>query len=226
MKSANTLANTQKMLSNHVLRCESLRDDEAKAVRLLALDYYFDDLSSAFDTSSQTGVVSSLELFYQYSLLIRLAAVDREPWDSSWLRTLFQFEKDGEGIRIRPGTFIYEDYKTRGSSQIQSEEDMEHPDVSLSREEFARNLSRLLSDRLYSRIRDKDRVSSYLRLFDPCIQLILHGTCRGGHSASHQLDEAWFNLRARFHLQHIMILDNLHAFGLMDDFPARVKSKR
>jgi hypothetical protein len=215
--------NAQKILSNHVLRCESLSLD--KAVRLLALDFFFDDKSSALDTSSQTGIVSSLELLYQYSDLIREAAVDKAPWDSPWLSTLFQFEKDGERIRIRPGTFIYKGYRTRGSSS-EPEKHQEHLAKSVSREEFTQNLSRLLAERLYSRIKDKDSMTSRLRLFDPCIQQIIYGSCRSDHSAPHQLDEAWFNRRARYHLQHIMILDNLYAFGLLDDFPARVKSQR
>jgi hypothetical protein len=208
-----------------VLRCESLRAD--KAFRLLALDFFFDDMSSALDTSSQTAVLSSLELFYEYSLLIRdarNAAVDKAPWDSPWLSKLFQFERDGEGVRIRPGTFIYEDYKARGFSLSQSVELPGQSVVSLSRQEFTRNLSRLLSELLDSRIRDKDGIVSRPRLFDPCVYA-LHNTCRSNHSLSHQLDQDWFNRRVRFHLQHIMILDNLYAFRLMD-FPTRVKGQR
>jgi hypothetical protein len=207
-----------------VLRCESLRLD--KAVRLLALDFFFDDMSSALDTSSQIGIVSSLELLYQYSDLVREVAVDKAPWDSPWLSTLFQFEKDGERIRIRPGTFIYKGYR-RGSSS-EPEKHQEHLAKSVSRGAFTQNLRRLLAERLYSRIRDKDSMTSRLRLFDPCIQQIIYGSCRIDHSAPHQLDEAWFNRRARYHLQHIMILDNLYAFGLLDDlpFPIRVKSQR
>jgi hypothetical protein len=218
--------NTQEILSNHVLRCETLKRDEDKALRLLAFDYLFDDMSSALDVSSQTGIVSSLELFYEYSLLITHAALDKAPWDSPWLNMLFQFEKDGESIRIRPGTFIYGDCSQSGAYLSQSEEHVEHPAVSLSREELASNLNRLLSKRLHSRIMDKDRISSRLHLFDPCIQLVIYGTCRSNHAASHQLDEAWFNRRARFHLQHIMILDNLHTSDSTIDFPTRVKSQR
>ena len=216
-----------KILANHVLRCDSLKlDSEARGVRLLAFDYLFDDMSLAFDTSSQDGVVSSLELFHQYSLLIRDVAVDKTPWDSSWLVTLFQLEKDGEGIRIRPGTFLYQNYRTREPSSKPSAEDPGHDAVTLSREEFAQNLSRALSERLYNRIKDKDRTTSRLRLFDPCVPVIVHGACRGGHSFVHHLDVAWFNRRARYHLQHIMILDNLYTFGLLDDFPVRVRNQR
>ena len=220
-------ANTQKILSNHVLRHETLRLD--KAIKLLALDFLFEDMSTALDVSSQTAIVSSLEHFYEYSVLIKDAALDKSPWDSPWLRKLFQFEKDGEDIRIRPDTFLYKDYETRRQSSSQSVEHLKSQEpsaVSLSREEFIQSLRRLLSERLASRIRAKDRVSSRIRLFDPCIQLILHGTCRGEHPASHELDESWFNRRARFHLQHIMILDNLHAVDLADDFPTRIKSQR
>jgi hypothetical protein len=184
-------------------------------------------MSSALDVSSQTGIISCLELFYEYSLLIRDAALDKNPWDSPWLRALFQFERDAEGVRIRPDTFLYEGYITRlGDFPTQSAEHLEPPTVSLSREEFIHNLNWFLSERLQSRIAAKDSISLHLRLFNPCTQLILHGTCRGDHSGSHELDEGWFNRRARFHLQHIMILDNLYAFDLVDDFPARIKSQR
>jgi len=220
-------AKAYKILSNYVLRCESLKlDSQARAVRLLAFDYVYDDVSLSFDTSSQDGVVSSMELFQQYSLLIRDVAVDKTPWDSPWLMTLFQFERDGENVRIRPGTFLYQDYRTREPSPYQSAEDLGHATVTLSREEFAQNLSHALSVRLYSRIKDKDRTMSRLRLFDPCIPIVVHGSCRGGHSAAHELDVAWFNRRARYHLHHIMILDNLYAFGLLDDFPSRVRNQR
>jgi hypothetical protein len=219
--------NTQKILSNHILRHESLRLD--KAIKLLALDFLFDDMSTALDISSQTGILSSLEHFYEYSVLIKDAALDKTPWDSPWLSKLFQFKKDGEDIRIRPDTFLYKDYETRRQSSSQSVEHLESREpsvVSLSREEFIQSLRRLLSERLASRIRAKDRILSRIRLFDPCIQLILYGTCRGEHSAAHELDEGWFNRRARFHLQHIMILDNLHAVDLTDDFPTRIWSQR
>jgi hypothetical protein len=215
--------NTQKILSNHILRHESLRLD--KAIKLLALDFLFDDMSTALDVSSQTGIVSSLEHLYEYSLLIKDAAMDKTPWDSPWLSKLFQFEKDGEDIRIRPDTFLYKDYETRSQS-VEHMESREPSAVSLSREEFTQSLRQLLSERLASRIRAKDRISSRIRLFDPCIQLILYGACRGEHSASHELDQGWFNRRARFHLQHIMILDSLHAIDLADDFRARMRSQR
>lgn len=215
---------TQKILSNHVLRSESLKPN--KAIRLLALDFLFDDVSSALDVSSQAGILSSLELFCEYSLLIRDAALDKTPWDSPWLSTLFQFEKDGEDIRIKPETALYEDYRTREPFPSQSTEIQEPSAVSLSREEFTRNLSVFLSERLRSRIAAKARISLRLRLFDPCIQLVLHGTCRGSHSASHQLDEDWFNRRARFHLLHIMIVENLQAFDPLVTFRIRIWSQR
>jgi hypothetical protein len=215
---------TQRILSNHVLRSESLKSN--KAIRLLALDFLFDDMSSALDASSQAGTISSLELFYEYSRLIRDAALDKAPWDSTWLTALFQFEKNGEGIQIRPETALYEDHITREPSPGQLTGLQEHFAVSLSREEFTRHLSMLLSERLRSRIAAKARILLRLRLFDPCIQLVLHGTCRGDHSASHQLDEEWFNRRARFHLLNIMILENLHAFDPLISFRSRIWSQR
>jgi hypothetical protein len=220
---------TQKILSNHILRSESLKPN--KAIRLLALDFLFDDMSSALDVSSQEGIISSLELFYEYSLLIRDAALDKTPWNSPWLNTLFQFGKDGEGIQIRPETFLYEDHSAGGLFLSQSK-DLEPQPVSLSREYFTHNVGLLLSERLRSRTEVMDGIlaeghtSSRLRLFDPCIELVLHGKCHCKHTAAHQLDEGWFNRRARYHLLHIIILDNLHAFDPSSNFRTRIWSQR
>jgi hypothetical protein len=215
---------TQRILSNHVLRSESLKGN--KAIRLLALDYLFDDMSSGLDVSSQAGTISSLELFYEYSCLIKDAALNKAPWDSPWLTTLFQFEKIGEGIQIRPETALYEHHRTREPFPGRSTDIQELSALSLSREEFTRNLGVLLSERLRSRIAAKAPIMRNLRLFDPCIPLILHGTCRGDHSASHQLDDEWFNRRARFHLLHIMILENLHVSDPLVTFSGRIWSQR
>ena len=214
---------TQKILSNHVLRSESLKPN--KAIRLLALDYLFDDMSSALDVSSQAGIISSLELFYDYSRLIRDAALEKVPWDSPWLTTLFQFEKNGEGIRIKEETVLYEEYRP---SPGQSTDVQELSAISLSREDFTRNFNLLLAKRLQSRIEAMAREFLRLQLFDPCIQLVLNGTCRDDrdHSASHQLDGEWFNRRARFHLLRILILESLYAIDPLLDFPRRIWSQR
>ena len=215
---------TQRILSNHVLRSESLKPN--KAIRLLALDYLFDDMSSALDMSSQEATISSLELFYEYSRLIRDAALDKAPWSSPWLTTLFQFEKNGEDIHIMPETALYEDHRERETSPGQSTDLQETSPVSLSREEFTRNLCMFLSERLTSRRETKARLLSRLHLFDPCIQVALRRTCRSDHSASHQLDKEWFNRRARFHLLQIMILENLHAFDPFVNFRSRIWKQR
>lgn len=183
-------------------------------------------MSSALDVSSQAGIIASLELFYEYSRLIRDAALDKAPWDSPCLTTLFQFEKNGEGVQIRPETALYEDHRTREPSPGQFTDLQEVSAVTLSREEFTRNLITLLSERLRSRIATKDRILLRLRLFDPCTQLVVHGNCRGDHSASHQLDEEWFNRRARFHLLRIMIFENLYAFDPLANFRSRIWIQR
>ncbi|KAH9022668.1 hypothetical protein EDB84DRAFT_1564932 [Lactarius hengduanensis] len=172
-------------------------------------------MSSALDVSSQSGFLSSLQLFYEYSLLMRDGALDKAPWNSPWLCKLFQIERYGEKIRIKQGTLLYE-HCTRGGSSRPKEQ------IKLSRQMFSKSLNRLLWERLNTRISEKDRVSSSLSLFDPCIQPrpILHETCCSDH-----LDEGWFNRRVRFHLQHVMILDNLHAFELTKG-PGRMESQR
>ncbi|KAH8984684.1 hypothetical protein EDB92DRAFT_2117028 [Lactarius akahatsu] len=206
-----TSTTSQKTLADHILHCNPLD----KVLKLLALDFYFDDMSSALDVSSQSGFLSSLQLFHEYSLLMRDGALDKAPWNSPWLCTLFQIERYGEKVRIKRGTLLYE-HCTRGGSSRPKEQ------IKLSRQMFSKSLNRLLWERLNTRISEKDRVSSSLSLFDPCIQPrpILHETCCSDH-----LDEGWFNRRVRLHLQHMMILDNLHAFELTKG-PERMESQR
>ncbi|KAH9172875.1 hypothetical protein EDB89DRAFT_2229121 [Lactarius sanguifluus] len=213
---------SRETLAYHILRCDPL-DPFDKAFKLLALDFYFDDVSSAMDVSSQSGILSSLHLFFEYSLLMREAALDKAPWVSPWHCTLFQIETDGEDVRTMPGTLVYDDYLQCDSSR--SAEQLEHSAVSFSRAKYSENINRLLWERLNTRVSEKDPLLSRLSIFDTCIQFTLYRTCRLEHSASHCLDESWFNGRVRFHLQQIMILDNLHAFG-RTEYPERMKSQR
>ena len=153
---------------------------------------------------------------------MRDGALDKAPWDSPWLCALLQIERDGEDVRTKPGTFMYEGF-TRGDS-LRLEDQLEHSAVSLSREKFSEYINRLLWERLNTRISEKDRMSSRLSIFDPCIWPTLHQACHLDHSASHHLDESWLNRRVRFHLQQLMILGNLHAFG-RTEFTERMKSE-
>lgn len=213
---------SRKTLANHILRCDPL-DPLCEAFKLLALDLYFDDMSSAMDVSSQSGIVSSLHLFYEYSLLMKDGAWDKAPCGSPWLCTLFQIESDGEDVQMKPGTFVYEGCVQDDPSR--PGEQLEQSAKSLSSEKFSESINRLLWQRLKIRTSEMDGILSRLSFFNPCIQLTIHGTCRLNHSASHHLDESWFNRRARFHLLQVMILDNLYAFG-RTEFPERVNNQR
>lgn len=215
-------ATSRKSLASDIL-CGDPLDPLYRAFKLSALDLYFDDMPSALDVSSQSGIVTSLHLFHEYSLLMREAASDKAPWDSTWLCTLLQIERDGEDIRTKPETLMYSD-STQGDSS-RPEGQPEFSAVSVSREKFSETLNRSLWERLNTRVSEKDRISSHLSIFNPCIQLTLYGTCRSDHSVSHHLDEPWYNRRVRLRLQQIMILDNLYAFG-RTEFKERIKSQR
>ncbi|KAH9075547.1 hypothetical protein EDB83DRAFT_2312005 [Lactarius deliciosus] len=117
---------SRKTLASYILRCDPLD----RASKLLALDLYFDDMSSALDVSSQSGIVSSLHLFHEYSLLMRDGALDKAPWDSPWLCTLLQIEGDGEDVRMKPGTFLYEGCMRGDSSQPEEQSEVQHSAVS------------------------------------------------------------------------------------------------
>ena len=191
-------------------------DARDKAFKLLALDFYFDDMSLALDRSSQSGILSSLQLFYRYSLLMKDAALDKTPWNSPWLCTLFQIESCGKKVQMKPETAIYE-HCNSSTTNVQSKFSARL--TKLPREEFCKSLKRLLWKRLDACISEKDRVSLSLSPFNPCLQPALHGSCCSPH------DETLFNQRVRFHLQHVVILNNLHALGLTETHK-RMESQR
>lgn len=185
----------------------------------MALDFYFDDMSLALDVSSQCGILSSLQNFYQYSLLMRDAALDKAPWNSSWLCALFQFENHGEKVWMKSGTLVYEHYKRGNSSATTVQAKNSAYIIKVSRAQFRKNLRCLLWERLNTRISEKDIVSLSRSLFEPCIQPTVHETCPSHH------DEASFNQRIRLHLKYVMILDNLYAFDPSED-PKHVERQR
>ncbi|KAH9075550.1 hypothetical protein EDB83DRAFT_2549245 [Lactarius deliciosus] len=201
---------SRKTLVNHILRSDPF-DPFDKGFKLLALDFYFDDMSTALDVSSQSGIVSSLHLFHEYSLLMRDAAFDKAPWNSPWICTLFQIERDGEDIWTKPGTFMYED--SLQSDSPRPERLSEYSTVSLSREKFSESLNRLLWEQLNARNSEKDRISLSMGSVVWIIRPPIISTKAGS------IEEV------RFHLQQVMTLDNIHAFG-RTEFPERVNKQR
>ncbi|KAI0258663.1 hypothetical protein BC834DRAFT_696808 [Gloeopeniophorella convolvens] len=184
-----------------------------KALGLMALDFLFDDIPAAIDTSSQSSLISSLQLLHRYSALIREAALHEAPWSSeSWLPLLFQFRQDGEGIRVKPRSFLY-------TSEAGS---------TLSREDFSRTLQTSLFNRLRTRVEQAEKIIARVSIFDLCMQMVLHGRCHVTHEGvvAHELGEGWYNRRIRFHLLRIMVSDNLLTISVTDDFPSRIRTQR
>ena len=144
------------------------------------------------------------------------AALDKTPWNSPWHCSLFQIECCRKKVQMKPETAIYE-HCNSSTTNVPPKSSARL--TKLPRDEFCNSLKRLLWERLNARISEKDRVSSSLSLFDPCLQSALHGSCGSPH------DETLFNQRVRFHLQHVVILNNLHALGLTET-PQRMESQR
>ena len=176
-------------------------------------------MSLSLDVSSQSGILSSLQVFYQYSLLMKDAALDKTPWNSPWLRELFQIEKHGEKVWMKSGTLVYEHCKRGNSSAATVQSKNSAHLIKVSRAEFRKNLRCLLWERLNTRISEKDLMSLSSSHFEPCIQPTFHETC-----PSHY-DEDSFNQRIRLHLKYVMILDNLYAFDPTEN-PKHVERQR
>ena len=170
------------------------------AIKLFSLDCLFDDIRTIARNSRQSEAVSILDLFRQYSLLMREAALERTPWEVPWLRALFQFKKDGLRINIRPGTFLSRGFEKSSTSS-----------VSPLPSEFLSHMRRLLLDRLYTRMMKQDCVFASLTVFDSYIRFVPNDSenNQGDHLDSGPLAEKWFNLRIRVHLQRIIIFDNV-----------------
>jgi hypothetical protein len=85
--------------------------------------------------------------------------LEKSPLDSPWFCTLFQIERDGEEVRTKPGTFVYEGSLRSDSPRPEDSEQLETSAVSLSIDNFSENINRLLWERLNTRILEKDRIS-------------------------------------------------------------------
>jgi hypothetical protein len=169
-------------------------------MKLFSLDCLYDDIHTIARNSRESGAASILDLFRQYSLLMREVALERTPWEVPWLRTLFQFKKDGPRINIRPRTFLFRGFKKSPTSS-----------VSPLPSEFLSNMRRLLLDRLYTRTMTQDSIFASLTVFDPYIRFVPNDSenNQGDHLDSGPLAERWFNLRIRVHLQRIINVDDV-----------------
>jgi hypothetical protein len=189
-----------------------------KAVKLFALDCLFDDISIIVDNSPQHDAPSTLDLFHQYSLMMREAASERSPWEIPWFRALFQFKKDGGGVRIdiRRGTFLF--------NHLHASKTLGDAGGSLLLGEFVRNMKRVLVDRLRTRTLKEDHIFAKLSLFNPYIRFVSDEN--GQRSSPRQDNGNWFNHRVQVHLQRIMILDTLYGIGPEGSPSARMKYQR
>jgi hypothetical protein len=184
------------------------------ALKLLTLDYLFDNGLSIVNETFETGAIPAVKLFWWYSALVREVALHKDPWKAPWICTLFQIKEDGALIRITPATFLDEAFGT--TIKFQS-------DVSgacLSHREFGNNLKRLLSERLRTRVL-VDHISP-----NPYIHLASHESCHEVFANSRQLCNNRFNQRVQFQLLRIIILDNLYSVNRVDKFSTRISTQR
>jgi hypothetical protein len=177
-----------------------------KAVKLFALDCLFDDISTIVGKNPQHDAPSTLDLFRQYSLMMREAASERRPWEVSWYCVLFQFKKkDGDGVRIdiRRGTFLFD--------HLQASKTLGNAGGFPLLGEFVRNMKLVLVDRLRTRTLKVVRYFSKLSLFNPYIRYVSDKNGQRSTPDPQKDNGNWFNHRVRVHLQRIMILDNLYS---------------
>jgi len=176
------------------------RRQDDKAVKLFALDRLFDDISIVVGDSPQHDALSILDLFHQYSLMMREAASERSPWEVQWLRALFQFKKDGERMDIRRGTFVFD--------HLQANKTLGDAGGSLLLSEFVRNMKRVLIERLWTRtLKEDDLGFAKLSVFNPYLQFVSDKNGQRSCPGPRQERGNWFNHRVRVYLQRIMILD-------------------
>lgn len=170
-----------------------------KAVKLFALDRLFDDISFIVGDSPQQDALSILDLFHQYSIMMREAASERSPWEVPWLCALFQFKKDEVRIDVRRGTFLFDHLKANKT--------LGNAGGSLLLGEFVRNMKRVLIERLWTRTLKEYRGSAKLSVFNPYLQFVSDKNGQRSCPGPRQDHGNWFNHRVRVHLQRIIILD-------------------
>lgn len=180
-----------------------------KAMKLFALDCLFDDISIIVGGNSpQHDTPSIMDLFHQYSLMMREAASERSPLEVLWYCALFQFKKkdrDGVRIDIRRGTLLFDHLQARKTSAVAG--------GSLLLREFVRNMKCVLVDRLHARTLKADRNFAKLPLFNPYIRFASEEKGHRRPPGPRQDYGNQFNQRVQVHLRWIMILDTLYGIN-------------
>jgi hypothetical protein len=190
------------------------RPDLDNALKLWALDYFFDNVLSILNDPSEPGTILAAKLLQWYSSLIKEVASHKAPWKLPWICALFQIKEDGAHIRITPATFLDDAFKTTKRSQS-----ADIVGALLSRDEFGNILRRHLAERFRTRIM-VDRISSC-----PCVQFASHKSCHEGFPDTQPCNSR-FNQRVRFHLLRIMILDEFYFISQADKFSSRISNQR
>ncbi len=190
-----------------------------KAVKLFALDCLFDDISIIVSNSLQHEALSTLDLFRQYSLMMREAASEGSPRDSPWLHALFQFTTtDGMHTDIQRGIFLFD--------HLQANKTLGDAGRSLLLGEFVRYMKRVLVDRLFTRTMKEESIFAELSFFNPYIWSDPNENGQRSRPAPRQDNGNQFRDRVQVHLQRIVILDTLYGISPKDRPSAWTKVQR
>ncbi|KAI0042889.1 hypothetical protein FA95DRAFT_510755 [Auriscalpium vulgare] len=194
--------------------------DTPRAVLIMSLDFIFDDWSHV-DLDTEVAVLFSQQRCITYAYGIHLLALDKMPWNSVLVRTLFGVRRRNEDlVTLIPGTFLYD--------RIPWNEENIATGNAVPNRVFADTLRRALSERLQLRVKKLEEICARVSFFNPCLRKLFSGHCDTQHfpPRAHQVDEAWYHRRILFHLQIIVIVHYLHVMPYGEDFVSRIKMRR
>jgi len=190
---------------------------------LLCFDHLFSDPSlSELEIRTGEQAISFLELFHKYVRLMHQVIMHQKPWDSAGIQKLFAFYPASEDYLIlRRGTFIHDCYKGEEFPRSQTENDLKVPCLN-----FWQHFNESLTARLHQRVLVETDISR-VHVFDPCPSIGFCGQCnKNDCHLAHELDVPWYNRRARFHFQQILILHTLQTLPDVMDFPTCIRQRR
>jgi hypothetical protein len=182
---------------------------------LLCLDHVFQEIPR-FQVSDSPQIAEVLTVFTTYIRLLRDTALNPDPCHDSAVQKLFGFRHLTENDFLLPtDTFLHRNMLKRGLRPLRWNDE----GATIS----GRDLSRLFSDCLWERLRDRvlqeDDVCRRAKAFSPCLSYAASGYCNRPecpqmHVDVTSLQPQWFNMQVRIHLQQIVIFHSLHSVSL------------
>ncbi|KAI0079047.1 hypothetical protein K474DRAFT_723989 [Panus rudis PR-1116 ss-1] len=181
------------------------------ASALLCLDNIF-QRPFTIRNASMSEICDMLEAFSIYARELQRIAMHFDPCHSTTTQRLFGFRMSSEDVVTIPeGTFMHDQ-----ASQARSFTVADESGISMRVWEFTNLFQRVLQYRLKFCVQKENIACCSAMAFTPCVAYAVYGDCTAAgcsyyHVPRTALDTEWYNMRARIHLQQVMIYQTIRS---------------